>query len=98
MSEPNTRPSWLDRVRRWLWLDRAQRTDDREANRGFYPGGHPVYTNRKPASLRFLLVMTAIGIAIALVLINVREAEASIGLDPAWSGLGATAVVDAGPS
>lgn len=81
MSEPNGKPSWVDRVRRWLWLDRAQGTDRRHTSRGFYPGGHPVYVNRKPVGWRFLLGVTALGIAIGLVLLNVRDAEAGADVD-----------------
>lgn len=68
-------PSWIDRVRHWLWLDRTQRTDDSEADRGFYPGGMPVYPNRKPVGWRFALAMVAIGVVIALAIIAVRDAE-----------------------
>ena len=77
MSEQDTGTTgWLGRIRRWLWLDRTQGTDRRETSRGFYPGGMPIYTNRKPVGLRFLLVVTALGIAIGLVLISVRDAQA----------------------
>jgi hypothetical protein len=69
-------PTWLDRIRRWLWLDRTQRTDDRNANRGFYPGGPPVYVDRKPLGWRFTLAVAAIAIAIGLVILSTREAEA----------------------
>jgi hypothetical protein len=74
MSEDQTAPSWVDRVRRWLWLDGPQRTDNSEAHRGFY-------LNRKPVGWRFLLVVTALGIAIGLVLLNVRDAEARADVD-----------------
>ena len=74
MSEQETGTSRVDRVRRWLWLDGPQRTDNSEANRGFY-------LNRKPVGWRFLLVVTALGIAIGLVLLNVRDAEACADVD-----------------
>lgn len=76
MSEHDPGPTLGDRIRRWLWLDRTQRTDNREANRGFYPGGPPVYVNRKPVGWRFLLAVSAVAIAIGLVLLSTREAEA----------------------
>lgn len=76
MSEPDAGPSLVDRVRRWLWLDRTQRTDNSEANRGFYPGGPPVYLNRKPVGWRFMLAVSAVGIAIGLVVLSTRDAEA----------------------
>jgi hypothetical protein len=77
-------PGWVDRIRHWLWLDRTQRTDNREANRGFYPGGPPVYVNRKPVGRRFVLVVGAIAIAIGLVILTVRETEAGscVPIDP----------------
>ena len=64
------------RIRRWLWLDRTQRTDDRHADRGFYPGGPPVYVSRRAPSRRFLLAVVAVGIVIALVIMGVRDADA----------------------
>ena len=79
MSEQDTGTSWVDRVRRWLWLDGPQRTDNSEAYRGFY-------LNRKPVGWRFLLVVTALGIAIGLVLLNVRDAEARADIVPDRSG------------
>ena len=71
---------WIDRIRHWLWLDRTQRTDDRHANRGFYPGGPPVYIDRKPVGWRFMLLLVAVAIVIGLMLLTVREAEASFAL------------------
>jgi hypothetical protein len=76
MSENEAGPTLLDRIRRWLWLDRTQRTDNRHANRGFYPGGPPVYVNRKPVGWRFTLAVAVLAIAIGLVLLSTREAEA----------------------
>lgn len=76
--------SWIDRVRRWLWLDRTQRTDGSEADRGFYPGGMPVYVNRKPVGWRFLLIMVAIGIAISLVILMLRDAQAQPAPEHGW--------------
>ena len=75
MSEQETGTSRVDRVRRWLWLDGPQRTDNSEAHRGFY-------LSRKPVGWRFLLVVTALGIAIGLVLLNVRDVEARPEFDP----------------
>lgn len=74
MSEQETGTSRVDRVRRWLWLDGPQRTDNSEAHRGFY-------LSHKPVGWRFLLVVTALGIAIGLVLLNVRDAEALADVD-----------------
>ena len=79
MSERETGTSRVDRVRHWLWLDGPQRTDNSEANRGFY-------LSRKPVGWRFLLVVTALGIAIGLVLLNVRDAEARADVDLDRSG------------
>ena len=77
MSDHDTGPpGWIDRIRRWLWLDRTQRTDNREANRGFYPGGPPVYVNRKPVGRCFVVVVGSVAIAIGLVILTVRDAEA----------------------
>ena len=69
-------PSLIDRIRRWLRLDHAQRTDKSEANRGFYPGGMPVYLNRKPVGRRFVLPVVAVGVVIALVILATRGAAA----------------------
>ena len=60
------------RIRRWLWLDRTQRTDNSHANRGFYPGGFPVYQNRKPVGWRFVLPVVTAGIVIALLILALR--------------------------
>lgn len=65
-------PRWIDRVRHWLWLDGTQRTDNSEANRGFYPGGPPVYVNRKPVGWRFALAMLLLGTVIALAILVAR--------------------------
>lgn len=86
MSEQETGTSRVDRVRRWLWLDGPQRTDNSEAHRGFY-------LNRKPVGLRFLLLVTALGIAIGLVLLNVRDAEARADIEPDRSGATVAATV-----
>jgi hypothetical protein len=67
---------WTDRVRHWLWLDHPRRTDNSEADRGPYPGGMPIYPNRKPVGWRFALVMAVVGVVIALAIIAVRDAEA----------------------
>ena len=73
MSDHDTgAPGWVDRIRHWLWLDRTQRTDNSEANRGFYPGGPPVYVNRKPVGWRFVLPVVTAGIVIALLILAVR--------------------------
>ncbi len=77
MSDPDPgRPGWLDRIRHWLWLDRTQRTDNSAANRGFYPGGLPVYLNRKPVGWRFVLPVVAAGVVIALLILAGRSAAA----------------------
>lgn len=77
-------PSWIDRVRHWLWLDRTQRTDNSEANRGFYPGGPPVYGNREPVGWRFVLIVVALGILIGLAITTVRDADAHAGGTSLW--------------
>lgn len=77
-------PSWIDRVRHWLWLDRTQRTDNSEANRGFYPGGLPVYVNRKPVGWRFALIVVALGILIGLAITVVRDADAHAAGPQPW--------------
>lgn len=69
MSEHDAGPTWVDRVRRWLWLDQEQRTDNSEANRGFYTG-------RKPVGWRFALAVGAVAIIIGLVLMGTRDAQA----------------------
>ena len=69
-------PGWATRIRRWLWLDRTQRTDNREADRGFYPGGPPVYVSRRAPSRRFLLAIVAVGVFIALLIMGIRDADA----------------------
>ena len=67
-------PGWATRIRRWLWLDRTQRTDNREVDRGFYPGGPPVYMSRRAPGWRFLLAIVAVGIVLALLIMSVRAA------------------------
>jgi len=69
---------WKVRLRRWLWLDRsAMRSDKSHANRGFYPGGPPVYANHKPVGRRFVVPVVALGIVIALAILLTRDAEAA---------------------
>lgn len=88
MPESHTgRPSWMDRLRRWLWLDGPRRTDSSEANRGFY-------LSRKPVGWRFTLAVVAVGIAIGLVLLNTREAEARSAVDEAQPASAIAVVVD----
>lgn len=75
-AEPKGRKATL---RRWLWLDRSARRSDRsEANRGFYSGGPPVYTGRRPVGLRFLVPVVALGVVIALVILMARDADAGV--------------------
>ena len=64
------------RFRRWLWLDRTQRTDYRHADRGFYPGGPPVYVSRRAPSRRSMLAVVAAGIVISVIILGVRDADA----------------------
>jgi hypothetical protein len=78
-------PSWIERVRHWLWLDLTQRTDNSEANRGFYPGGPPVYVNRKPVGWRFTLIVVTLGILIGLAIVAVREADAQAAGPYLWA-------------
>ena len=74
MSDPNeptaVETGWKARVRRWLWLDGAVRTDRSEAGRGFY-------TSSRPVSVRLFASVVALGIVVALIILTVREVDAS---------------------